>query len=220
MESQERPVEAESPKQEGWLSRLLEFIYGTLFQPVPTARRLAEERPLGMAALVYLTATALTGSFNIIGLSRQVNVAVLAVVPAAMVMVLVTLSVAVWLVYTGLLQIIAELFGGRGKGLSLLAATGFAGLPSIFMPVVGLISRAAGWGLEALFSLLLSVWAMVLMVIAVRESHQLSTGRSILTVLAPLVAGVFTVILLVIIVMATLASLPFLWDLPGLPGIF
>lgn len=214
METHPEPATAGIGPRETWLQRLMDLAYGTLFQPVPTARRVCRERPLGLAAVVYLAVAVLAGMSSARHLAGQA-----AVVPVVAGLVL--LGGALWFLYAGLLQITGELLGGRGRGQELLAATGLAGLPNLFTPVAGVLGRLAGEWLEGfLVMLVLPAWVLVLHVIAVRECHQLSTGRAVATVLAPLLAGVLVLVILVLLALAGLATLPLFREFPGLPGIF
>jgi hypothetical protein len=214
METHAEHVDAGLAVREAWWQRLLDLTYGTLFQPAATARRVSREKPLGLALAVYLTATVVSSAFGARTLAGQVPVAAVA---AGMVL----LGGVWWLVYAGLLQVTGELLGGRGRGVALLAATGFAGLPNLFAPLAGVLGRLAGAWLEGiLLIVVLPAWMALLHVIAVRECHELSTGRAVVTVLAPLVGGLLILAILVVLVLAGLATLPMFREFPGLPGIF
>jgi hypothetical protein len=208
------------PREESWAGRVLEMIYGMLFQPVRTARQLAREQPVGMAVAVHVAVTALTGAYNAIVLAGRINIVAGTAVPVTLVAATVSFSLLLWLVYTGVLQIIAELLGGQGRGIALLSVTGFVNLPAIFLPVLALLARLSRLPLETGLSLVLSLWVLVLYVIAVREAHGLSTGRSVLTVLLPLGAAIFVMVLFAVFLVVFLATFPFFRELPGLPGIF
>ncbi|HAI20729.1 MAG TPA: hypothetical protein DCM14_02305 [Clostridiales bacterium UBA8153] len=214
METHPELVEAGPVLREAWWQRLLDLSYGTLFQPASTARRICRERPLGMATGVYLTAGVLAAAFGARNLALQVPVAPVAVGLAL-------LGGVLWPVYAGLLQIAGELLGGRGKGIALLAATGFAGLPNALVPVAGLLGRLAGeWVGGLLLMVVLPAWVTALHVIAVRECHELSTGRAVAAVLLPLAGGLLVLVILVLVILAGLATLPMFRDFPGLPGRF
>ncbi len=120
------------------------------------------------------------------------------------------LSFLALFVSAALLHLFARLFGGSGGFWNLFSAYAFTTFPMIFsVPVfllAGFIGVAGGF-LSGLVSMGLSVWVLVLDVIAVKESHGLSLGRSIaaylvylaLIVIVPLVIVVFLVLALIAI---------------------
>ncbi|MDA8234588.1 MAG: Yip1 family protein [Clostridia bacterium] len=119
------------------------------------------------------------------------------------------LAVVFWVVNGGLMQIIAEFFGGKGKGLDILVVTGFSTLPTIFLiPILVLISVA---GLPSAIGMVISfpltLWSyLILPVIGIKETHQIGTGRAVATVLAPLL--LFLGLIFAIIFIMVIAMLP------------
>jgi hypothetical protein len=110
------------------------------------------------------------------------------------------------LVSSAILYGVGHLFGGRGTFTGLLSATAFTSVPSILLsPISAWLNLAGGpfMVLNGFIGLSFAVWAVILQVIAVRESLGLTTGRAVLAVLLPLVAflvlaGVLTLIFVVI----------------------
>ena len=91
------------------------------------------------------------------------------------------------LIGAAVLLLIGKIFRGQAEYMGLVRTLGFATAPNAlgFIPVVG--------GLA-------SLWTLVCGVVAVRESHGISTGQAIITVLVPvIVIGVIVVLLAVLI---------------------
>ncbi len=87
----------------------------------------------------------------------------------------------------GILLLLGKMFGGQAEFMGLLRTLGFSTAPNAlgFIPVIG--------GLAGL-------WTLVCAVVAVRESHGISTGQAVITVLIPLIVlGILAVILAVLI---------------------
>jgi hypothetical protein len=99
----------------------------------------------------------------------------------------------------GIFHFLARTFGGTGSYVGLLSGLGFANLPAIFGAPLALLSLAGGLSTQLIYGLglaALSLWTAVLGVIALRESHSLSTARAVATYLIP--GAVILVISLVI----------------------
>lgn len=203
---------------------VLELIYGTLFDPVKTLRRIAESPPLGKAALIFSIVKVLsvlvfiTGGFfsselvfgDMEGLPGPGMEAVMrAVAPVAAVLGL-AYEYVKWFIYSGVLYLLAELLGGRGKAAGVLASTGLASLPALlFLPVQILLVVIGGSGwvsgfLNILIWLAVLCWGAVLVVIGLRETQRLSTGRALVTALAP-PAGIIVLFILILVLIIALA---------------
>ena len=76
------------------------------------------------------------------------------------------------LIAAGILLLVGKLFGGQAEYTGLLRSMGYAMAPNAFsgIPFIGL---------------LFSLWAFVCAVVAVRESHAVSTGAAVAIVLIP-----------------------------------
>lgn len=97
-------------------------------------------------------------------------------------------------------------------GPGLFAAMAFSTLPYIFMAPVNLVSRLSGVNLSLPFRLVFGVWAVVLQIISVRETHGFSTGRAALAYFAPLL------IVIAVAIFMTVLMLSFL--MPFMPRMF
>lgn len=192
----------------------LELIYGVLFDPVDTFRRVADSPPLGRIALIFAVVNILVAVMGYYTSSRvyfgdmdhligPVARMTEAIIPLLAVGGLLYQFVK-WVVFSGLLHLVAELYGGRGRVTGVLAVTGLAGLPSILFIPVQLLVLITGWdGPAATWVTVMSglaafVWGVALVVLGLREVHRLSTWRSLAAVLTPAAALIIIVILLII----------------------
>jgi hypothetical protein len=111
---------------------------------------------------------------------------------------------------TAVLYGVGHLFGGQGTYSGLLSTVAFASVPAILLaPITAWLNLAGGpfMVLSGLLGVGFSVWIIVLHVIAIREGLDLSTGRSVLTLLVPLVGLMLLSILFgVVFAMMTLGG--------------
>lgn len=192
---------------------LFDLIYGVLFDPVKTFREVALSPPLGRAALIFAVVNILGAVMGYYTSSRVLlgEMDGITALGAQIVEALFPLFVlgglffqfVKWAVFSGLLHLAAELYGGRGRVLGVLAVTGLAALPSILLLPIDLLLLITGWeGAAAAWLTILPgiasyVWGVALVVVGLREVHKFSTWRSVAAVLTP---GVVMVILLILLV--------------------
>ncbi|MFO7951799.1 MAG: Yip1 family protein [Bacillota bacterium] len=167
---------------------LIDWLFGVIASPVKTLREISRERPVGWAFLVALGVSVLAIPANFYGsegqraiedLGREVDLFIDAsfMVIGGLVFVVVSLFI-----FTGLLHLLAKLFRGQGGYWNFFSAYCFAEFPMIITvpaTLLGVYLGPAGSILSGLIGLGISVWVMVLQVIAVRESYGLSSGASI-----------------------------------------
>jgi len=193
------------------MADLLENIFGTLFGPASTFRRMVDERtPVITAAIVVLIACICSGAGSM--LTQSVFMSMFAEFPGFEEMMfsptaLMTLSVVggfiLWVVITGILHVVAKILGGKGAFTDMLVLMGFAMLPDIFQAPVGLIAILSG-GLAGTFIAMgfggiLAIWGLILDVLAIREAHKFSTGRAIATLVLPFVVLMALAFILIIV---------------------
>ncbi|MCL5781010.1 MAG: YIP1 family protein [Firmicutes bacterium] len=210
-----------------------EIIYGVLFDPVPTMKRVVQNPPLGttliivillsLAGLLTSLYTHAQGGPSNLGLemglpfdhamifSQALRVAapVLALLGAIFYFVK-------WFFYSALLHLLADFYGGRGEARTIFVVYGLAGLPEVFLIPLGvlttLISPSAAVGVNTLGSLIVLIWGVILLTIGLREAHRLSTGRALAVIFTPVLAViVLAVITLVGLMSAMSAFMPPSW---------
>ena len=193
------------------MADLLENIFGTLFSPASTFRRMLEERTsVTTAAIVVLIACICSGAGSI--LTQSAFMSLFAEFPGFEEMVLspiasMTLSVVfgfiLWVVIAGILHVVAKVLGGKGAFTETLVLMGFAMLPNIFQAPIGLIAIFSG-GLTGAFIAMglggiLAIWVLILDVLAIREAHKFSMGRAIATLVLPFVVLMVLAFILIIV---------------------
>ena len=193
------------------MADLLENIFGTLFSPASTFRRMLEERTsVTIAAIVVLIACICSGAGSI--LTQSAFMSMFAEFPGFEEMVLspsasMTISVVVgfilWVVIAGILHVVAKVLGGKGAFTEMLVLMGFAMLPNIFQAPIGLIAIFSGGLTGALIAIglggILAIWVLILYVLAIREAHKFSTGRAIATLVLPFVVLMVLAFILIIV---------------------
>ncbi len=168
--------------------KLLEWLYGVLASPVQTLNEIAREKPAGLAFVVYLGVALLVMGSNIFGdqgfAFLEETMAELGILIPVSVFIsgAIVFAVASIFIITALLHLLARLFGGSGGYWNLFSAYAFADFPMIISAPITLIAAylgAVGAIFGGLITFGLSIWVIVLQVIALRESHGLSTAASI-----------------------------------------
>ena len=176
------------------MGSLFENLYDVLFQPKVGMKNISEEKHVGQAVSVFFCSMlipiwALSFSFKDVGSSMMIPM---------MAFIKVIASLGIWVMGVAVWHLVAEFFGGRGTAVGLFVSFGFAHIPRIFMiPLWALACVMPGNGKTAVLAisvLLLVFWSLYLDVIAIREVHQLSTAKSILVLIAPMLAiGLFCI---------------------------
>lgn len=192
----------------------LELVYGTLFDPVNTFRYVAAHPSLATVVMIFVLINAAEVVMNVVlvgrylsGVEYSYSMSLHAARALGPVLGVAGFLIGVfkWFVVSGVLHLLAEFFGGRGKAVGVFAVYGLAGLPAIFMiPVQFLLLVAVPAGVFATFLVSLAglavlIWSVSLLVLGIREVHGLSTTRAVAVVLTPL--GVVLALLLIVAVL-------------------
>lgn len=184
------------------MGSFFETLYDVLFQPRTAMRQIAADKQLGQALAVVLLSViipvwAVYFGLKTAGMQHAFGVFVILQLVG---------SVAAWIMGAALWHLIAEMAGGKGTAVGLLAALGFAHLPRIFIVplwVVAALMPAGGRPLVmGMTGLIIAGWVLYLDVAALKEAHELSTAKALLVLLAPPLA-IFAVIAAVTIFMGT-----------------
>ena len=208
--SLDQPPEPEVGEAEGFL----ETSVGVLTEPVQTLRRVTATAPLGWAIGLVAVVFALQSVASTVQLqsgNQSGGLYTFGEGPAALVVALITgpiIGLILLVIGTGILQVTSLIFGGRGPFLGLFCGLAFATIPNVFqvpLAVVAVLGGPAGTGVAALVGIGLSIWPIVLAVIAVRENNSISTGRAVGAVLLPL--GVLFVLVFVLVFVIAAAAI-------------
>ncbi len=165
--------------------KVIEWLFGVMARPVQTLNEIAREKPVGWALLVALGVSVLTLAVNTLGgkgIEETMIDMDIFIAPLYMFSFGALITVVGLFIMTGLLHLIAKLFGGQGGYWNFFSAYCFAEFPLIISVPVSLVSvylGVVGAILAGLTASGLMLWVIVLRVIALRESHGISTGASI-----------------------------------------
>lgn len=185
---------------------ILELLEGIIRKPADTLKLIAREKPVGWA-LVIFAVIALLGSLTVDYSSFE---QIVDITPPN-IFIRIAGALGGFFVMAGLLHLVSRLFKGTGDYWALFSALGFAQFPGILNPVAELIKRVGGTAgvvLGGVLSLGSGIWVLVLWVIALRESREITTGASVLSLLL-VILGIVVLFLIVavLIIMALGASL-------------
>ncbi|MEG6617438.1 Yip1 family protein [Peptococcaceae bacterium 1198_IL3148] len=198
-----------------------DLVYGVLFDPANTFRRVAINPPvvltvtlvLGMNLILALMGMITTDPFagNVMGYANQQLLNAMQSMAPLMAMLGFIINVLVWLGYSSLLHLIAEFYGGGGKAITTFTAYGLAGLPALLLlPLQGLAIIFANSGFVKVLANIgtfgVTIWGIVLLVIALREVHQFTTGRAVLVVVTPWIIGVVLAVIIIIAMVGLMSS--------------
>ena len=180
---------------------LSEVVVGIIGSPVVTMREMSRGQSLRLSLTIFLLVMLVVMGTVLVDaeLAAQLGGSVVVFV------VLIPLSFLLLIIQAGVSFGAARLLGAKGSFSSLLSLLALANVPSLFMAPLVLVSflpGIAGSVLYGLGSFVLSIWVMVLVIIAVRETFQVSTVRALFICYLP--------ILLLVILIALVAGLAFL----------
>ena len=102
-----------------------------------------------------------------------------------------------WFIGTGILHIIAKLFGGKSTFEGYLKVTAYAEAPTA-LGVIPLIGTFVG-----------GIWSLIILIAATRDAHELSTGKAVLVVLIPAIIVAIIIILLIALLIPFSAMGPY-----------
>lgn len=199
---------------------ILDIVYGTLFDPARTFAGFARNPRIGAAVLIFFAINileALMGYYTTprllqsLRLSGMLEYDYIKLTAALVAMGGFLFSLVKWFIMSGLLHLLAELFGGTGKARNVFAVYGIAGLPVVFMLPVQVLLMAFPEGFiqalaAALFGIAVFVWSTALLVIGLREVHRFNAGKALLVVLTPGAVLIVLAIVSMVIIGAAIAG--------------
>ncbi len=206
-------VQNDRPSQNGRTS-VWDLILDVFIAPGKAMARIADERPVGPAALLVTGLAVFTGILGLV-ITRDAMVldldlflaeippelvdAVSAVMGSAAVFGAIfgiVGSVLWWFARAAIYGLIGELMGAERDGRAMLATLGFAGLPALLQaPVNLMLSRLGLPWLASFVGLVFWVWMLILTVLAIRAALRVETGRAIVVFLIPVGVGIAMAVL-------------------------
>lgn len=181
----------------------LDQLLGVISAPVRTLRTVSEERPVAVAVAVILL-TSLT-SFIVTPFSIfQELMPQMAATQARL------SSWAFGLVATAILlvaiHVIAKAFSTSGTLPGFISAYGYSRFPGLFEFPLLVVGSTVLAPLANIASLALSLWLLVLGVLAIRESYELRTGASLLVLFLSFLATAFVLAIVSAVMVLGLGS--------------
>lgn len=179
---------------------VFDWLYGVITRPVEALRAIAERKPVGSALVIFvgnwiLSLTAGLSRADLSVLERVGLEDALGSALGALITLGIMFGAVAFLAGLAVLHFSARLFGGKGTFTALFCTLGFAGFPMVLSVPLAVLGRIGGPGIGALGSVAsfgLTVWVIVLSVIALKEAHKLPTGTAIgaylLAIVVPFVA--------------------------------
>ena len=167
------------------MGEFLETLYDVLFHPAAALRNIAMEKKVGQSLGAFLISIFVPAWAVYFGLQN----ADFPTISAIVIFIQVIGSTILWLVGAGFFGLLAELFGGQGTAIGLLAGMGFANFPRVFVVPLIVLSTLLPGSLQSLvlvlFGSILVFWIITLHVIAIREAYVLSTLKAVAVVITP-----------------------------------
>jgi hypothetical protein len=194
---------------------------GVVVSPSTTLATVVSRQPIGWSIGLLLVVNALTtaaqaASFSATASFGDPGVAVptfgLSGAGAILLGVFVgaPFGLAMSAVFAAAVLLFARLLGGDGGYRVTFCGLAFATVPQVFSVIVTALMLplgVVGSLLGGVLGLAVSIWTLVLAVIAMRHAHHLSTGRAVGAVLLPVAAlALLAVLLVVVVVFAVLAA--------------
>lgn len=181
-----------------------EMVVGILTRPRDMLRQVGDGRSLGPALIVLAMVAAITGWSSAVAAP---HIADLVGGPAPLALATIAGGGFLLLVQAGIGYGVARLLGSRGNFRGLLSGLALANVPSVFQApfaLLGVTLGPAGMALNALGTAALSIWVIVLSVLALRETFVTSTGRAVLIYFLSLILVLFLALAVLALVVGLL----------------
>ena len=207
------PAETEAESAPGFL----EVVYGMFFSPTETFAAIARFPMVGRAVLFFLFVQLLSTVNGIAVIREQfpdlLGAGLITFFPV-MIMIMALIG---WFLNTAVLQLLAEFLGGKGRGAALFTALGFAYAPSLFSAPLTVLLTNVYPRLLNVATFIITLWVLVLTVLAIRTVHGFSTGKAVWTLMIPFLSILILVLGVTIMTVMIIMGLG-LTEFPGFPG--
>jgi hypothetical protein len=194
-----------------------EIIYGMFFSPAATFSALARF-PVASRAAIFFLLVQLLSSINGMAVVREQFPDLVGTGIVFFPVLLIIMAFIGWFLNTSVLQLLAEFQGGKGRGIQLFTALGFAYAPSLFSAPVTLLLSNTYPRLLNVITFIITIWVIVLNVLAIRVIHGFSTGKAVWTLLIPLFSILLLFVGFVILTILVIMGMG-LTEFPGFPGL-
>lgn len=178
-----------------------EILYGVLFEPRVTLRRLAEEQPLARALFTFLLITV----FNLliyrgVILQQQYSLGGIGTFLWLYQILGALFSFCMLFVMAGLFSLLSELLFNKTNASGLLVCLSFAALPGILGPALYYSASIIGlpW-LGIACSVAAGVWLLILQILSLAEALDISIRQAIALFILPgllILVGLVAIVLI------------------------
>lgn len=190
------------------MSRFLELLYDVLFHPGAAMGEIARREPVFQGLVVFFVSVKLPLIAVWLGLKATGMTHLFSILIALQV----AGSFALWVVGTGMLHLVAELYGSRGTVKGLFAALGFSQLPRIFIVPVWMFASLFPGGLGGLLMVVSGIvvfaWIMMLHVSAIKKVYTVGILKATVILSTPFLATAFLVWMLITFIKIQLFPFP------------
>lgn len=162
------------------MNGLVDLMTGVIFAPGEAFRDLTERKAVLPACIFYI----LSGLPSIL-ISQALYPETQASLTAPVLVQSILLALASLFLLAGLLHLSAKILGGDGEYMHLVQGFGFASLPRLLLAVFIPFAYSMGTRIEGALgyaNVVVFVWTLILGVIAIRETHEFTTGRAVGTI--------------------------------------
>ncbi len=195
---------------------ILEIVYGMFFSPSSTFATIARHPMVGKAILFFLFVQLLSTVNGIAVVREQLPDLLGSGFVTVFPVMILTMAMIGWFLNAAVLQLLAEFLGGKGRGATLFTALGFAYAPALFSAPVTVLLTNTYPKLLNLVTFVITVWVLVLTVLAIRTVHGFSTGKAVWTLFIPFLS--FLILMIGFAIMTVLVIMGLGLEFPGMPG--
>lgn len=187
---------------EGFIvGNILETIYDLMLKPRLGFRDITETRSLKQGLLIIVFSTIITTLGMWSGSDFQSKI--------FLIIIQLFGSLFMWVISAAVFHLIAELLGGSGTVKQLLKATAFIAFLQILLVPVYLLAAflpSNGAAIIGIATFLISIWSIVLDVLAIQSVYNVSGAKATLIFLLPLLVFIGGIMLLFIVAGSFLAT--------------
>ena len=177
--------------------------------PKQTARYVIEHKTIVYALILLVLSSVLAGSTELFNTEAYPDLSFVWIFLIFIILVPI-IGITFMFITTGIVFLIGKLLNGTGSFWDVFKASSISSIPSICtapLLILGTaVNEVSAVGLiVGILTIVTSIWAVVILVAAIAEAHQLSIIRSIITLIIPTIILVLLLIGIVIIIMVFFA---------------
>ena len=177
--------------------------------PKQTVRYVIEHKTIVYALMLLVLSTMVCGSAELFNTEAYPDLSFVWIFLIFIILVPV-IGMTFMFITTGIVFFIGKLLNGTGSFWDVFKASSISSIPAICtapLLILGTaINEVSAVGLiVGILTFVISIWAVIILVAAIAEAHQLSIIRSIVTLIIPTIILVFLLIGIVIIIMVFFA---------------